>query len=288
MRRSPARSRRRADRRHRSRGGGRTAAGPGPGRSLDVRVEDDQEVVAQAVVLGQSSHLPCSFPRPGATSATGSSSMSIQRMRGSRRNHRSWRTANWRVRVMIVSIAVVERAAAVEVVEQLLVAERLASGSRRSGAARERSTSSTQSGRRSCAARGRRCARSAPARGQRRPNCANRRRRVRVDARAERAERPAAAERHLEGAHDAAAVGRLHLRRGERVETAELRVQRSTPSSRRGARARHARRATRPGISIGSVTRAGTGRCRPQAPHADRGRRCPRSAVGRRRRSRRR
>ena len=45
------------------------------------------------------------FPVPASTSATGSSSTSIQRMRGSRRNHRSWRTANWRVRVMVAAMA---------------------------------------------------------------------------------------------------------------------------------------------------------------------------------------
>ena len=41
----------------------------------------------------------------GTASATGSSWTSSQRTRGSRRNHRSWRTANWRVRSTTVAMA---------------------------------------------------------------------------------------------------------------------------------------------------------------------------------------
>ena len=63
----------------------------------------------------------------GATSATGSRSTSIQRTRGSRRNHRSWRTANWRVRSDDRGDGLVERRPRPSrCVEQLLVAERLA------------------------------------------------------------------------------------------------------------------------------------------------------------------
>ena len=61
----------------------------------------------------------------GTASATGSRSTSIQRTRGSRRNHRSWRTANWRVRTTIESTAASRVEPALEVLDQLLVAERL-------------------------------------------------------------------------------------------------------------------------------------------------------------------
>ena len=74
------------------------------GQIVDMRVERDQEVVAQPVVLRQF-EICHARSSSGSASATGSLSMSIQRMRGSRRNHRSCRTANCRVRVMIVSIA---------------------------------------------------------------------------------------------------------------------------------------------------------------------------------------
>src|SRR5690606_13245000 len=72
--------------------------------AVDGRVDGDEEVVAEAVVLGQAQggrHVVAfsSASRTiGAASATGSLAIVTQRTRGSRRNHRSWRTANWRVR----------------------------------------------------------------------------------------------------------------------------------------------------------------------------------------------
>ena len=69
-------------------------------------------------------------PRSVPTRRPGRRSTSTQRTRGSRRNHRSCRTANWRVRTTICSTALVERLRAVEVGEQLLVAERLGGGPR--------------------------------------------------------------------------------------------------------------------------------------------------------------
>ena len=95
--------------------------------------------------LVSASELMCRMRRSttGSASATGSCSTSIQRTRGSRRNHRSWRTANWRVRVMIGAIASSERHPAVEVIEKLLVAERLDGGARESGWQRVVRTSST-------------------------------------------------------------------------------------------------------------------------------------------------
>ena len=75
----------------------------------------DEEVVAEAVVLGEgqlAGHRRRQVARraPAAPRRPGRASTSTQRMRGSRRNHRSWRTANWRVRATIVADGVVERA----------------------------------------------------------------------------------------------------------------------------------------------------------------------------------
>ena len=136
-------------------------------------------------------------PRPPDRAST-----SIQRTRGSRRNHRSWRTANCRVRVTISSTRSSSDSVAVEVLEQLLVAERLA--------------------RRSASMPARRSARDLVdepgvdhrlhplldplgehRRGPPQADLHDRRRRVGVEPRPERAERPAAADAHLERAHDA-------------------------------------------------------------------------------------
>ena len=74
------------------------ATGAGEGRAGGpvkggIEVEQDEEVVAQAVVLGEGElrHERCSggSRRTGNTSPTASRSMSTQRIRGSRRNHRS-------------------------------------------------------------------------------------------------------------------------------------------------------------------------------------------------------
>ena len=51
-------------------------------------VEGDEEVVTETVVLGES-ELGHDGKSSGTISATGSCSMCTQRMRGSRRNHRS-------------------------------------------------------------------------------------------------------------------------------------------------------------------------------------------------------
>ena len=111
-------------------------------RSVDRRVERDEEVVAEPVVLGERelgrrvggrrgiSHRASASRTAGNASATGSASMSIQRTRGSRRNHRSWRTASWRVPRDDRCDGGVERAASLQVLDQLLVAERLAGGPR--------------------------------------------------------------------------------------------------------------------------------------------------------------
>ena len=77
------------------------------GRSSSDGVEHDEEVVAEAVVLGEreSGHACSAAITTGASSATGSRSTSTQRTRGSRRNHRSCRTANWRVRSTVAATA---------------------------------------------------------------------------------------------------------------------------------------------------------------------------------------
>ena len=132
---------------------------------VDVGVEHDEEVVAESVVLGEGRHaagqLASASTTAGTTSATGSRSTSIQRTRGSRRNHRSWRTANWRVRSDDRGDGLVERDPPVEVLEQLLVAERLA---RRSATSRRRRRARPRrAGRRPSSPRpGRRRARPAP------------------------------------------------------------------------------------------------------------------------------
>ena len=123
-------------------GAGRTPHGR-TGRVVVEDVERDEEVVGQAVVLGERDRGPVgslvvmrwssASITAGVASATGSCSMSIQRMRGSRRNHRSWRTANWRVRAHDRVDRLVEADSVLEMVDQLLVAERLA-GRRRQAA----------------------------------------------------------------------------------------------------------------------------------------------------------
>ena len=65
------------------------AQAPGEGRQIvDVRVEHDEEVVAQSVMFRQF-EVCHARSNTGSAVATGSSSIAIQRMRGSRRNHRS-------------------------------------------------------------------------------------------------------------------------------------------------------------------------------------------------------
>ena len=113
---------------------------------VDMRVEHDEEVVAQPVVLGECErcHASSAAATIGPDSATGSSTTSTQRTRGSRWNHRSCRTANWRVRTTICVDGGVERLCAVEMGEQLLVAERLAGGARHAGRRQRPATSSTR------------------------------------------------------------------------------------------------------------------------------------------------
>ena len=128
----------------------------------------------------------------GTTSATGSRSTSIQRMRGSRRNHRSWRTANCRVRTTIEATAASSVDPPVEVLEQLLVAERL---TRRSATSRRHRPAPPRPAARhpSSCRRGRPSARPAPVADQRSPISIDVRRRVGLQPRAVRAERTAAA-----------------------------------------------------------------------------------------------
>ena len=204
-----------AARRRRRRVAGRTAAGRAPaGRLAHVGVEHDEEVVAESVVLGEGRHVVrlatmrslsvSAASTAGAASATGSCSMSIQRTRGSRRNHR------------------------------VLADGELAGAHDRSGRPPRRASTRRRGGRAAPCSRapGRPCATGrarrarAPRRAGRRAIIActrrsiraastgavpaqadlgDRRRRVRVEARAERAERAAAALAHLERPHDAAA-----------------------------------------------------------------------------------
>ena len=127
----------------RARGRGRSSIGASPSRS-----SSDEEVVAEAVVLGERMRSMCpdrrhatfgELTQPTARarrSRLGSRSTSSQVMRGSRRNQRSWRRANRRVRGTASVDGLVERAARrARWVEQLPVAERLAGGARQPPAA---------------------------------------------------------------------------------------------------------------------------------------------------------
>src|SRR5262249_11944645 len=75
----------------------------------DVVAQQDEKVVAETVVLAQL-HRDDESPRRLSTSSNGLAASpalpaSIHVIRGSRRNQRSWRTANWRVRVIASSTA---------------------------------------------------------------------------------------------------------------------------------------------------------------------------------------
>ncbi len=114
----------------------------------------------------------CSARTTGAASATGSAVMSTQRMRGSRRNHRSWRTANCRVCSTISSDRGVQRTIAVEMSNQLLVAQRLASGARQRLAGAGEAVAPRRAGPSSSSrALVVRCVDARPRRDQRRPIC---------------------------------------------------------------------------------------------------------------------
>ena len=111
-----------------------------------LRVDQDQEVVAGTVVLGEPEERRCregsgSWRSPTvshrggpsasrstwpSTTVTGSSPGSIHSMRGSRRNHARWRLAKARVRRIASSTASDERHPVLDVGQQLAVAEGLA------------------------------------------------------------------------------------------------------------------------------------------------------------------
>ena len=191
------------------------------GEVVHVGVEHDEEVVAEAVVLGQGQrarHARSASTTAGATSATGSRSMSYQRMRGSRRNHRSWRTANWRVRRTIVSTASSRPTRAVEVLEQFLVPEGLGGGPRHPArAGGEALDLGQQPGRHHPLhplLDPRRQHRSGPPQAEQRDGGG----RERAHARPVGAERAAAADRDLERPLDAAAVAGLDAVGGDGVE----------------------------------------------------------------------
>ena len=136
----------------------------------------------------------CTASTTGSASATGSASMSIQRMRGSRRNHRSWRTANWRVRgddrrrrPRRASIARRGGRAAP-------CSRAPGGGARDRPPARERLDLVDKPGVDHRGARAAAIRAVSSGRGQRSPNWTNGDRRVGVEARAERAERAAAAD----------------------------------------------------------------------------------------------
>ncbi len=100
-------------------------------RFRGVDVEGDEEVVAESVVLDQLEGVhvvraSITLVRTSASGSAAAGSMSIQRTRGSRRNHRSCRVANRRRSRDDLADGLVEADEPVEVVEQLLVAERLA------------------------------------------------------------------------------------------------------------------------------------------------------------------
>ena len=203
------------------------------GQILDVRVEDDQEVVPQSVMLRQ-------FEICHALSNTGSAvghrivvdvDPAYARVAAEPPllSHRELAGAGDDRLDRRVECASLRRGSRTTPCSRA-PAERFA----RSGCCASDSTSATSP------ASIIRCTRSAirlvsTGRGQRRPNCWNATRRVRVDAGTERAERPSAAERDLEGPHNATRIGRLHLRRRDRVESAELRDAAPRTPSRRGA-----------------------------------------------------
>ena len=194
---------------------GRPAASPSSANSTRKSLPSPWCLVSESPVMRGARR-----PRPAPPRRPGRGRCRHQRTRGSRRNHRSWRTANWRVRSTIDADRGVERDRPVEVVEQLLVAERL------TGRARHP----------------RRPRRAPPRRGapppsspRRAARCARPARRAASAARSSTASvggyawspgpyelngRPLPM-RDLEGPLDAPAVGRVDARRRRRVELGE-------------------------------------------------------------------
>ncbi len=172
-------------------------------------VEQHEEVVAETMVLGQRQTHAEKAPITSGTATSGSSSMSIQWTRGSRRNHRSWRTAKRRVRATAVAAASSREHAPCR---WDAAARRSRSPGPPSGTGRRGAPSGPAprrgSPRRAAVGTGRSMRRSSSGPGPAQADLDDGRRRVAVEARAEGAERPAAADADLEGPHHAAPVRR--------------------------------------------------------------------------------
>ena len=206
-------------------------------------------------------HHRLQIARSAGSRPSGFAAAPNQVMRGSRRNHMRWRRAKARVRRTAVSKAASSGGLrAVEMGQELLVADRLAGGARQPGAAGRRQPADLVEQPRLAHRR------EAPRRsaGSSRPGAA-RPRRSRTgntgvaeggDAGSERRERPAGQADHLERPHDAADVVRIDPRRGDRVgvRRARRRPRRPRRARRSPPRARPAARDPRRGRSRSSTT----------------------------------